>query len=237
MGIKKEIERFKSAEQALFDEEANKKKQLIGKIEAIEERLWVMAREAIVPFAQKLQQSGVVEIFDELIKEEDLHKYKNNPRERKSFFKKNQGLKAQIEIESSVVVGNRVYRFSGFDLKRSNSEGNALRSRSNDWLQKYYDKTATLVNNSNLGSLSSAAILTWNWIRNQDYELYSFLCFSLSRQGNNYELKLRGKTETSFPESSWSKEKLEQAVAKTYFYHKGIEKISLERELDVHFDP
>lgn len=218
MGIKQEIEQLRSAEQSRRDEETKRKKGLIRKIETTEERLWSKARGFAAPFAQKLQESGVVKILDELRKEEDL---RANAAEwqgpsffhLEGFYRKDPR-PAVVGIVFEVRIDDQTYCLLGFGLEPDKFDLE-LSTKSLNQLQQYY-ANITSAENSEIKMEECFTELSWNYryLGYTEGNRYNRLRFSLFRRNGLYVLELvEG---DSFPERSWSKKRLEQAVAEVY---------------------
>lgn len=222
MGIKQEIERLELAEQARRDEETRQKKQLIQKIEATEKQLWTIAEDFATPFAQKLQESGVVEILDELRKGEDLRVRAAEWQWGSLFhphgFSRKDPRPASLETVFKVGINDQMYVLLGFDLE-PNKFHPELSTKSLDQLQQHYANVTSAVN-SEIRMEECFTELKWNFPSHttglDGYE-YDRLCFSLFHRDGTYVLELTGGE--SFPEHSWNKKCLEQAVARAYVNH------------------
>jgi len=220
MGIKQEIERLRLADQIRGDEEVRQKKQLIQKIETAENRLWTIAEDFAIPFAQKLQESGAVEILDELRRGEDLRARAGELCYSffgKSFLKKDP-TPAALTVAFRVEIGNQSFSFSGFNIEPTFGPG-PDRVGTLDQLRKYCAEIPS-AENSEIRMEECFTELEWNFPSHTTglggYE-YDRLCFSLFHRDGTYVLELTGGE--SFPEHSWNKKCLEQAVARAYVNH------------------
>ncbi len=218
MGIKQEIERLRFAEQTLRGEETKQKKQLIQKIEATEEQLWTMARDFAAPFAQKLQESGVVKILDDLRNGEDLRssvEWRYDLFHPSGFFRKDPR-PAVLETVFKVKINNQTYRLHGFYLKPDKFDPE-LSTKSLGQLQQY---CANVTSTENSGTEMEECFtgLSWDYeYRGSNGSRYDNLCFSLFHRDGTYVLELTGGE--SFLEHSWSTKRFEQAVARAYESH------------------
>lgn len=219
MGIRQEIERRKFAERTLLDEYARQERETIRKLEAIEDRNWTIARSLASRHVQKLKESGATEVLNELSREEHLRVWSviydsKRVRYRALSSYETKPAEAEIYFDAYFLVGStitRVYHMIGFDLKPVREP-----------VEFPQDSEETNpVRNSKIEGGRCFAKLLWN--QNSLYGSYDELKFSLYRGENDfYELELTGAPTIGiskpllFPECSWSRKQLEQAVVEAY---------------------
>jgi len=220
MGIKQEIEKRRLTEQTLLDEYARQKRETIRKLEAVEDRNWTIAMSLASGCVQKFKESGVAEVLDELIKEEHLCAWSvryDMKRGRYRALASYETKPAETEIVLDVhpldgTTATQLYRMVGFDLKPI---------REPVKLPEDHDETNPVETNPVISSkfeIQFLARLRWN--QDDLHESYDELKFSLYRRNDSYELELTGVGDGTkpllFPECSWNRKQLEQAVVEAY---------------------
>lgn len=237
MGIRQEIERRRQEKQAVLNGEMERKRRLIEKISELGRNHQEIAQKYALPFVQKLEQSGVVAVLEDLRESMDLRyrlPVRNYGVGGKLKHKENvDSDPAALIVISEVEIGEEQFSFFGFNLEFNSGpttprEGHFFDERQRlREPQRYLDELQRVYEEMSGRGIDDAqmkkcyAELVWN-LEAGDGSLstsggcqYERCRFSLTRSEQGiYVLELTGGE--SFSESSWDRGQFEQAVAKVY---------------------
>lgn len=229
MGIKQEIERLRLQERVRLDavarSEKEEKERLFAEFQIKKDSLWKRAREVAVPFSQKLQKSGAIEILDELGKEMGLRMYKqdydkNSWNPDKRYSSRNQ--RAETTATFQIKIGQEEYHFLGIDLTPPDRKI-TINDISTERIKKRSEELSALFGQG-VEMEQCRACLIWDYYE-YSYQYHSEsaiesaskwkeLSIFLSFKNGTYFLKLP--EGTILPEKSWNKDLIRKAVAKAY---------------------